>query len=113
MSSSPDFGVLANLLGIGGAIGPPEQSATGGYEVLDGVNPEELEQARTILLACAITLHLPEMLFDCVPTLKESKLAVAFAKAARSFLTPGWIVPTAALFSISALNGHHASDKSP
>jgi hypothetical protein len=43
MSSSPDFGVLANLLGIGGAIGPPEQSATGGYEVLDGVNPEELE----------------------------------------------------------------------
>ncbi|MGA8611669.1 MAG: hypothetical protein WB760_08095 [Xanthobacteraceae bacterium] len=112
-TSSPDFSVLANLLGIDGAIGPPEQSATGGYEALDRVTPEELEQVRTILLACAITLHLPAMIFDCVPTLKESRLAVAFAKAARSFLTPEWIVPTAALFSISALNGRHANDESP
>jgi hypothetical protein len=110
-TSSPDLAMLPILFGIAGAIGPPGQGTTEGYAIFDRLSPEDLELARTIFLACAVVLRLPEVLFGTVPALKESKLAVAYAKAARSFLTPEWIVPTAALVSISVFNGCRATER--
>jgi hypothetical protein len=104
----PDM--ITMMFEIGGAIGPPEESATGGYEILDQITPDDLELARTLYLICAISLFLASLFLSAVPRLKNTKLAFAYEKAAKSFLVPEWIVPSAALFAISAFNVRHTME---
>ena len=102
--------MITMMFEIGGAIGPPEESATGGYEILDQITPDDLELARTLYLICAISLFLASLFLSAVPRLKNTKLAFAYEKAAKSFLVPEWIVPSAALFAISAFNVRHTME---
>jgi len=50
------------------------------------------------------------MIFEAMPKVANSNLAVAYAKAAKSFLSPEWIVPSVALFAISAFNIRQAAE---
>ncbi len=100
--------ILSMMLEIGGAIGPPEESAIEGYNVFDRITPADLKQARMLFLTCAIVLVLVGMALGALPSLKESKISVAYSKAATSFLSAEWMVLTTAMFAISAFNGRNA-----
>ena len=103
-ASGTDFaGPFDLLLGLGGAMGPADESSTG-HEVLSRVSPRDIEAARALFLLCGGTLSLASWIFKAFPSLKSTKIALAVEKAAMSFLTPEWIVPTIALFVVAAVN---------
>jgi hypothetical protein len=96
------MGVIRLLpLNISGALGPPRESANGGYEILDYVSNNDLEAARSLLWLCVFGLLAGNLFFGFFGLLPNSKLALAYEKALNSFLRPEWIIPTLALFAIS------------
>jgi hypothetical protein len=99
---------LAVPINISGAIGPPDESATGGYEALDRISEDDLELARGWICLCFGGLVVADAVFSIFPQAASASTALAYQKAASSFLRPDWVVPTAALFSISAFNDRQA-----
>jgi hypothetical protein len=89
---------------IAGAIGPPEESAAGGYEIIDRITGADLESARGLFCQAFGGLLLIDCVSEFCPDFAKSNIGVAYRKAAGSFLTPDWIVPTMALLAISAFN---------
>jgi hypothetical protein len=89
------------LMNISGALGPPDESANGGHEILDQVSHNDLEAARTLLWLCVFGLLAGRLFFGLFGLAPNNKLARAYEKALNSFLRPEWIVPTLALFAIS------------
>ena len=91
-------------LNISGALGPPDESANGGYEILDQISQDELETARALIIFCFLALLVGKVIFSLFGRSPNNRLAVAYRKAANSILTPEWIIPSLALFAISAFH---------
>lgn len=95
---------LVRLFEISGAIGLPGESANDGYDIIDQLLPTDLEQARALYLCSALVLCAAGILLDALGNLVSPKVVVAYQKAATSLWRAEWMVSTAALFAISALN---------
>jgi hypothetical protein len=98
-------------LNISGALGPPDESANGGYEIVDNLSQDDLETARALIFFCFIALLAGKIIFGLFGLSPNNKLATAYGKAADSILTPEWIIPSLALFAISAF--HFRTAKKP
>jgi hypothetical protein len=95
----PDFRIF---LEIGGAFGNSDEIENSGQEILDKIIDDDLKSARDLIWFCFMCLAAGEIFFSVWGRFPKNKLAVAYRKATASFLRPDWIIPSLALFAISA-----------